>query len=358
MVLGLTTVLAACAGSQTTPAPAPGPVGGQAVAPGQNQTGGQAPNLDAAKKEGKLVIWHPDQEADVVQFLQKFTEKFGIQVESQRLLPGSALPKLETELKAGTSDMDVWWISDPGIMYDQTKKGRLMQYVSPEMKAYDPKFKSSPEGFYTTYYINVGPIMYNPKVVSKDQAPKTWADLLDPKWKGQLGMREAAAGTQYAQWYLLRDVLPKDYFDKLALNQPKAYNSSTQLVQDIMNGDTKIGGNVSIFQYTKAIRQNQPLEMVFPPEGVPSSLQMVGIMAGTKRPNAAKLFIDWFLSQEGQQLWNDIQGSYSARADVTIKELPKLTDLKLLTPQNMEDYASAARHEEFNKFWNQMTGLK
>ena len=55
-------------------------------------------------------------------------------------------------------DLDVWLTSDAGIMYEQQKKGRLLQYVSPQMKEYAPELKSGPEGYWTTYFINAGPI--------------------------------------------------------------------------------------------------------------------------------------------------------------------------------------------------------
>lgn len=315
-------------------------------------------DVEAAKKEGKVVFWHPDQEADVVKFAKLFSDKYGIKTEWERLLPGKALPKLEAGLKSGTLDLDVWWLGDAGIMYDQQQKGRLLQYVSPEMKAYAPEFKSNPEGYWTAYYNNTVAIMYSPRFVKKEEAPKTFLDLLDPKWKGEVGCRPSTSGDQYAWWYLVREVAPKDYFDRLAKNQPRAYESSTQLMDDIQRGEIKIGASVSMFQYAKALQINQPVELVLPPEGTPGVTNVVGILASTKRPNAAKLFIDYFLSREGQQAWNDIQGSYSARRDYTNKYMPSLSSFKVLWPKDMEDYASPARHGEFVKLWNQVIGFK
>ena len=152
--------------------------------------------------------------------------------------------------------------------------------------------------------------------------------------------------------------MPKDYFARLLKNQPRAYGSSTQLMDDVQRGEIKIGGRVSIFQYIKALRANQPVDMVLPVEGVPHNIQAVGILANTKRPNAAKLFIDYFLSQEGQKAWNDIQGSYSARKDVNIESLPPIAKIKLLHPKDIADYGSPGRHQEFVKLWNQVSGFK
>src|SRR5215217_7010028 len=74
------------------------------------------PDIKAASSEGALVVWHGDQEADVVEFLKIFTQKTGVQTVQQRLLPGAALPKLEAEFRTGTSDVDAYMTSDAGIM--------------------------------------------------------------------------------------------------------------------------------------------------------------------------------------------------------------------------------------------------
>ena len=317
------------------------------------------PDLAAARKEGPLLLWHGDQEGDIVEFIKGFTQKTGIEVVQQRLLPGAAWPKLDAEIRTGNSSVDVYMSSDAGTMDVYGKKGRLLRYDSPELAAYAPQYKSDPPGYWTTYYINVGPMMYDPRYVAEDVAPKTWMDLLDPRWKGQIGFQNSAAGTSYAMWFVLKDILPKDYWDRLAAQKPRGYASSTQIMTDIHRGDLKIGGRVSNFQYLKSLRQKLPIKMVFPPEGAPSVTQPVGIIATTKRPNTAKIFTDYLLSQEGQKKWNEIQGSYSARSDVNIEGLPPISSIKVLIPTaaNFADYGSPAMHATFVKLFNRIVGL-
>ena len=317
------------------------------------------PDLAAARKEGPLLLWHGDQEGDVVEYIKGFTQKTGIEVIQQRLLPGAAWPKLDAEYRTGNSNVDVYMTSDAGTMDNQRKQGRMLRYESPELAGYDPQYKSDPPGYWTTYYINIGPMMYDPRYVAEDVAPKTWLDLLDPRWKGQIGFQNAAAGTSYAMWFVLKDILPKDYWDRLAAQKPRGYSSSTQIMTDIHRGDLKIGGRVSNFQYLKSLRQKLPIKMVFPPEGAPSVTQPVGIIASTKRPNAAKIYIDYLLSRDGQKKWNEIQGSYSARSDVNIEGLPPITSIKVLmpTPEKFEEYGSPATHATFVKLFNRIVGL-
>jgi iron(III) transport system substrate-binding protein len=320
---------------------------------------GAPPDLAAARKEGPLLLWHGDQEGDVVEFIKGFTQKTGIEVVQQRLLPGAAWPKLDAEYRTGNSNVDVYMSSDAGTMDNQRKQGRMLRYESPELAAYDAQYKSDPPGYWTTYYINIGPIMYDPRHVPEDAAPKTWMDLLNPRWKGQIGFQNAAAGTSYAMWFVLRDILPKDYWDRLAEQKPRGYSSSTQIMTDVHRGDLKIGGRVSNFQYLKSLRQKLPIKMVFPPEGVPSVTQPVGIIGTTKRPNASKIFVDYLLSRDGQKIWNEIQGSYSARGDVTVEGLPPISSIKVLIPTaaKFDEYGSPAAHATFVKLWNRIVGL-
>jgi iron(III) transport system substrate-binding protein len=315
------------------------------------------PDIKAASSEGALVVWHGDQEADVVEFLKIFTQKTGVQTVQQRLLPGAALPKLEAEFRTGTSDVDAYMTSDAGIMENLRLQNRLVRYVPKEIDAYAESYRSAEPGWWTTYYINAGPMMYDPRYVSEDVAPKTWTDLLDPRWKGQIGFQNASAGTSYAFWFVMKDILPKDFFEKLAAQKPRAYSSSTQIQQDIERGDLKIGGRVSVFQYVKAMRAKNPVKAVFPEIGTPSVNQVVGIIGNTKRPNSAKIFVDYLTSREGQQSWNDIQGSPSARSDVKVEHVPDIISTKLLLPVNFPEYMNPARRREFTAIWNKMTGL-
>jgi iron(III) transport system substrate-binding protein len=316
-----------------------------------------APTVDAAKAEGPVVVWHGDQEADVVEFLKDFTQKTGVPAVQQRLLPGAAVPKLEIEFRTGQTSGDVYITSDSGIMEQLRMQNRLLRYAPKEIDAYGPSYRSSEPGYWTTYYVNVGPMMYDPRYVKEAEAPKTWMDLLDSKWVSQIGFQNSAAGTSYGFWFVMKDVLPKNFWDELAKQKPRAYSSSTQISQDIERGDLKIGGRVSIFQYVKSVRNKQPVKAVFPEMGVPAVNQVSGIIATTKRPNGAKIFTDYLLSKEGQFSWNNIQGSYSARTDIQIEHLPDINTLKLLLPVNFEEYMKPERRREFVAIWNKMTGL-
>ena len=317
----------------------------------------ERPNMEAARKEGQLVLWHADQDNDKVEFYKVFTEKTGIKAVGQRVLPGVALPKLMAEMRAGGTEIDCYDSSDEGMMDELQRQNFLMRYEHAHLGAFGREFKSDPQGFWTAYFINLNPMMYSAKHVADDIAPKSWMDLLHPRWAGQLGFQTAAAGSQYVWWYNLRNVLPADYWEKLRAQKPRAYASSTQIVADLLNGNLKMGGKVSAYQHVKGMRQGQDLKVIYPTEGTPTSSQVTGILASTKRPNAAKAYIDFILSKEGQEIWNKIQGSHSARADVRVADVPDLKNIKILVAQDFKDFTARARRTEFNNLWNKVTGL-
>lgn len=317
----------------------------------------ERPNLDAARKEGTLVLWHADQDNDKVEFYKVFTEKTGIKAIGQRILPGVALPKLMAEMRAGGTEIDVYDSSDEGMMDELQRQNFLLRHEHPHLNAYGPEFKSNPPGYWTAYFINLNPMMYSAKHVPEAAAPKSWMDLLNPRWTGQIGFQTAAAGSQYVWWYNLRNVLPADYWEKLRAQKPRAYSSSTQIVSDMLNGNLKIGGKVSAYQHVKGVRAGQDLKVIYPPEGTPTSSQVTGILASTKRPNAAKSYVDFLLSKEGQEIWGKIQGSHSARTDVVIPGVPDLKNIKILVAKDFKDFTSRERRAEFSALWNKVTGL-
>jgi iron(III) transport system substrate-binding protein len=314
-------------------------------------------DLEKARKEGPVRLWYSDQEPDVVEYIKVFTEKTGIEVQQLRISTAAALPKLKAELRTGNVSVDIFNCTDDGLMDQLREEGHLLRYETPELAAYEKDYKSAEPGYWTTFYINVGPMAYDTRYVSEAEAPKVWEDLLDPRWMKQVGVQVAAAGSQYAWWYNLKEVVAPDFWTKLAAQKPRSYATSNQMMNDINSGSLKIGGKVSIFQYTKAVRAKTPLKIVLPKVGTPASNAVTGIVAKTPRPEASKAFIHFLLSQEGQQAWNNIQGSLSARKDVKVAELPSISETKILVPTDFADYRSAKRHKEFATIWNKVVGF-
>lgn len=315
------------------------------------------PDPEAAKSEGALVVWHNDQEPDVVDFLAAFTAATGIETVQLKIAPAEALAKLRLEQEAGVSDVDIFAAS-PDVHHQLLNGDALLQYENEIMGEYEDRYKSSEPGYWTGYFVNVCPMIYIPSTLPESDAPKSYLDLLDPKWANQLQFPGPTSATGYNWWYTLKEILPADYFDQLTEQKPTVFASSNDGIAEMANGNKKIAGSMSIFQYTKALRRGEDLAFVADESGIPTSLNSVAIMKSSKRPNAAKMYVDFLLSEEGQNKWNnELQGSYAALPAASAPELPDYASLNLLVATDMDDYGSAERRAEFEELWSRVVGL-
>jgi len=266
--------------------------------------------------------------------------------------PASQLvPRLLAEMSAGTANVDVVVLPNMAAVADFQKRGYWLSYRSPEYAAYSPKFKSNPEGFWAAYKVDAIVPAWSPRFVLDSDAPRSWSDLLNPIWKGQLAFADAAPPDQLTQWYVLRQTIGADYWDRLAKNAPKAFPSPDAMAAALTSGKQKIGGQMSLAALSRLKRKGVGLTSNVPQEGAPLSMEAAGILKSTERPNAAKLFLDYLLSPQGQRkLAVEGLGGYSARSDVDPPPgLPKLDSFKGLVPADWSYYVTASR--DFSAVW-------
>src|SRR5882724_12269707 len=147
-------------------------------------------DIDKAKAEGAFVLYSTDPEQGQVKLLASFNKVFPeIKTSYVRLQAGALYAKVLSERQAKSYLVDVIQISDMGMILDFQKRGGFRQYISPEMAAFKPEYKSEPEGFWTWGSIIMAGIAYNPKNVAEADVPKKWEDLLDPKLKDGINVK-------------------------------------------------------------------------------------------------------------------------------------------------------------------------
>ena len=141
--------------------------------------------VEAAKKEGQVVFYTPLNINDSRPLLQRFEQRYPfIKTELLRMSAEPLLNRILTEDRAGRSVVDV--INNTVI--NALKKARLLQaHRSPEFPAYLDQFKDT-EGYWASLNNNYYVLGYNTKLVSAKEAPSDWQDLLNPKWRGKIGM--------------------------------------------------------------------------------------------------------------------------------------------------------------------------
>lgn len=343
--IGASSILSACGDSSGQSGPVPKDTGGP-------------PDMAAAKDEGTVVVWYSEQEKPMTTYINKFTEATGISAEGVRVASSDQIRKLEDAKRAGKSTVDVIMTADPGVAHRLQSEGYLKRYVSEEMDAYPAQFKSDEVGWWTAFYLAVEAIGYEPDHVTTEGAPQTYLDLLSPEWKDRLAFQDSTAGSQYLWWYVLKDKLPGDYFEKLKLQNPAGFPSSTAIVQALRSGNILVAGKFSDFQFAVAERDGQPLGSVYPEMGVVAGPHGISLLEASRRPNAGKAFLDYTISADGQKEYNTVAGSRSARPGVSIEGVQSLGNQKLLTldPKNFEDFASAERSAEFQQVWRSVVG--
>ena len=315
-------------------------------------------DVDKATKEGELVVYTTDPEAGTAKFLAQFTQMFpAIKTSFVRLQAGALFAKLMAERQARVFLVDALEISDLGFVLDLQKRNGYMHYISPEMTAFKPEYKSKPEGYWTWGTIIMAGIAYNPKTVPANEAPKNWKDMLDPKWAGSVSVKVSNSGLQHTTWYELRRLYGDEYFRKFGELKPRAFDSYVQQYDRMVNGQDKVIHTAQYSGYLEFKAKGAPVEFVYPPDGLPAGPETWGLIKEAPHPEAARLFMDWLLSVKGQKAMGDALFLNSARADVAPPPGGVSVDkLKLIFPADWSHYITT--RGQFAKEWDKMVGVR
>ena len=315
-------------------------------------------DVDKAEAEGAFVLYSTDPEQGQAKLLAAFNKAFPkIKTNYVRLQAGALYAKVLSERQAKSYLVDVIQISDMGMILDFQKRGGFRQYLSPEMAAFKPEYKSTPEGFFTWGSIIMAGIAYNPKDVPAAEAPKKWEDLLDPKWKDGISVKVSNSGLQHGVWYTLKPILGDDYFKKFAEQKPRAFDSYVQQYGRLVDGQDKVIMGAQYSGYLEFKLKGAPLDFQFPATGAPAVPETYGIVAEGPHPNAAQLFMDWFLSPVGQKALSDALLLHSPRDDVPPPAggVP-LKEMKLLVPADWTAFEKD--RPSFAKQWDRIVGAR
>jgi iron(III) transport system substrate-binding protein len=336
------------------------PASAQSSCPSPQQMDGFKTCADVAKaeQEGALVLYSPDPEENSARLLDGFHKVFPkITTNFIRLQTGALYQKLMTERRAKVYQVDVLQLTDMGFVLDFQKRDGYLRYISPEMSGYKSDFKSSPEGYWTWGAMIIAGLAYNPKLLKPEDAPKTWKDALDAKYTGVINAKTSTSGLQHVAWYELRSLYGDEYFQKLAELKPRGFDSYVQQFDRMVNGQDTIVHTAQYSAYLLSKAKGAPVEFVFPEEGLALTPGVLGVVAEAPHPNAAQLFMDWFLSVPGQKVYDEISSLSSPRTDAPPPPggLP-IDRFKLLYPKDWQ--AFLATHDQFVKAWSKVTGVR
>jgi iron(III) transport system substrate-binding protein len=311
--------------------------------------------MEAARKEGK-VVWYSSLGLSVSQKVcDAFNKKaLGITCELDRDGSQRIFQKVMQEASAGLAIADVVHTSDASHYLDFQQKGMLMRYLPAGADKFRPEFRDR-DGLYTILRGTPYVIAYNTQKVSKADAPRRWKDLTDPRWKGKLVQAHPGySGVVLTGMAGLLGVMGGwDYFAALAKNQPLVVQSAEDPPMKIVGGEAWVGASGE-YNFYRPIRAGNPIEMVFPEEGLPFISSPSAILAKAPHPNAAKVFTDFLFDKEGQQVLAD-DGLYVPNEAVTYpKDRRPLKELKLI---KVEPEEIQKRDDEIKKKFRELFGV-
>jgi len=285
-----------------------------------------------AIKEGKVMIYGEMITPTMREIKAGFEKKYpGITMEFIYLSGAPLMNRIVSEQDAGRHLSDVIAI-DTVRMPVLLEKGYLTTYESVNKRNYDKQWHSTPDNLWVRNHLYLGGIMYNSKSVSSAEAPKSYQDLLDPKWRGKIALVSPIANDLMFAMFaaFVRDMGEQkayEFFDRLAAQKPLVFGpGGIRVSQGVGTGEFPIGiGFVGhVFSvglesgYNMSMAQTDPVYAV----GGPG----FAVLKNAPHPNAARLAVDYMLSNESQE--NIAKLGYRSNA-TSVKGIPELTAAKV-----------------------------
>lgn len=252
----------------------------------------------------------------------------GIDVEWVRDGTPKIMARLMAEIEAGNTPADVLLIADTVTLERMKQADQLLAHKSAEAANFDASLYDADGFYYSTKIITTG-IMYNTAAAMK---PQSWKDLAKPEAKGQVTMPSpltSGAALIHAQTLAGDKELGWDYYKALKANDAVAAGGNGGVLKAVASGE-KAYGVVVDYMPIREKAKGAPVEFVFPTEGVSAVTEPVAILKGTKHEEAAKKFVDYVLSKDGQELSLKL-GYIPARNDVALPEgFPARDQIRIL----------------------------
>jgi len=297
--------------------------------------------IEAARKEGKLSFYTAMDLQLAERFGRTFEQKFpGIAVRVERSGAERVFQRIDQEYQSNIHAVDVVNTADQAHCIIWKRNGWLAPYLPEEVAQHFDKAYYDPNGLHVTTRVLVSPFGYNTNLVKKDEAPKSFADLLDPKWAGKMVKAHPAySGTiMNATFQIARD-LGWDYLEKLAKQRIMQVQSATDTPKKIALGERAVMIDGAGYLVIQAKEKGEPVEIAYPAEGTPLATSPSALFKAAPNPNAARLFYNWLHGREAQQILVDVARQYSPHAQTVEKPgVRRLADIKLMKedPEGVE----------------------
>lgn len=275
--------------------------------------------IEGARKEGEFSYYRS--RSDMAAVLEAFTKKYGIKVKSWRASGETVLQRVLTEVRGGRFEVDL--VETGQSQLEALRREKLLQRVnSPYHGELMPQAVPAHKEWVGTTF-NVYVQAYNTNKVKKEDLPKTYQDLLDPKWKGRLGIE----AEDQAWFATLMQVLGEEkgrrlFKDIVAANGISVRKGHSLLANLVASGEVPLG--LTIYNYAPGLlrQKGAPIDAFVISPAI-AQLVPMGLLRKAPHPHAAMLFYDFMLSEEGQQVLSDGDNiPTSNKIDAPLKKLP------------------------------------
>ncbi len=305
---------------------------------------GQAVDLAAAKKEGRVVVYGtpPPKSMDVLN--RAFQKKYGIQVDYWRASATKVMDRAVTEWRAGRPGFDV--VESSRGTHLIMKDNGLFTKFTPVTAQKFPKEFLEKDGLITPWRFLPISILYNTQLVKPADVPKRFEDLLDPKWNKRIALPDPSRHTTTAQFLRNLETLMGekwlDYVKGLAKQQPHLVESLAPVTDVIIRGEAPVG-----ITYVKYVVQYKgPTDYVLMDKHLAES-NYLAVGAKAANPNAARLYIEFTTSAEGQRIIAEREGEFVLYPGIT----PKIREAEKVSKGSI--FMDTPTEEEFRKLREQ-----
>ena len=289
--------------------------------------------IEAAKKEGKVVLYS-SMDLPVGEKLGKAFEAAypGISVQIERSGSERLFSRVDQEFASNIRAADIINTSDASHIITWKRNGWLMPFLPEDVARHFPETYRDPDGMSATSRIYLSSIAYNTNLVKPEDAPRSYADLLDPKWAGKMVKAHPSySGTIMTATFQLVRELGWGYLEKLSKQRVMQVQSSTDPPKKLALGERAVMADGNEYGVVLLKEAGQPVEPLYPTEGTPTISGPTAIFKTAPHPNAAKLFQAWLHTRETQQFFVDYTAQYSVHPQVQSKPgRRKLSDIKLM----------------------------
>ncbi len=270
---------------------------------------------------------------------EEFEKATGIKIEFLTMSSGEVLTRLQAE--KANPQTDVWFGGGSDAFIQAAEKGLIVAYQSPNRENVNPAFRDE-EGYWTgVSLVVVGFLANNDRLADKGlELPQTWADLANPAYEDELmASNPNTSGTAYTTVSGVLQVMGEDegwtFLDEMYANVPFLEKSGSAPGKAALAGEFAIGIVPDPHNLPLA-NPDAPLTPVLPSDGVLAWPSPVAIVAGAKHPNNARIFVDWALSPEGQQVLMKARPRVPTTDVETLEGVPSLSELNLVAYDHLK----------------------